>query len=42
LPGAEEDLERLRGLAERGRVTLLTATAELDLSHVAVLHELLS
>jgi uncharacterized protein YeaO (DUF488 family) len=42
LAGAEDDLERLRGLAERGRVTLLTATADLDLSHVAVLKELLS
>jgi uncharacterized protein YeaO (DUF488 family) len=42
LQGAEDDLERLRGLAKRGRVTLLTATAELDLSHVAVLKEVLS
>jgi uncharacterized protein YeaO (DUF488 family) len=42
LAGAEEDVERLRGLAQRGRLTLLTATAELDLSHVAVLTEILS
>ena len=37
-----EDVERLRGLAEVGPVTLLTATADLSLSHVAVLIELLT
>ena len=37
-----DDVQRLRGLAEDGPVTLLTATADLDLSHVAVLAELLS
>jgi uncharacterized protein YeaO (DUF488 family) len=42
LAKAEDDLERLRGLAKRGRVTLLTATAELSNSHVAVLKKLLS
>jgi uncharacterized protein YeaO (DUF488 family) len=39
---ATDDVERLRGLARRGRVTLLTATADLSLSHVAVLTDLLS
>jgi len=36
------DVERLRALAKDGPVTLLTATADLSLSHVAVLIELLS
>ncbi|MGI5467743.1 DUF488 domain-containing protein [Streptomyces sp. CA-132043] len=35
-PGSEA-LERLRGMAADGPVTLLTATKELDLSHVTVL-----
>ena len=42
LADAEDDVKRLRGLAKRGRVTLLTATADVSLSHVAVLVELLS
>jgi uncharacterized protein YeaO (DUF488 family) len=42
LADADDDLKRLRGLAKRGPVTLLTATADLSLSHVAVLKELLS
>jgi len=37
-----EDVERLRTLAKDGPVTLLTATADVTLSHVAVLIELLS
>jgi uncharacterized protein YeaO (DUF488 family) len=36
-----EDVQRLRGLVKDGPVTLLTATAELSLSHVAVLIPLL-
>ena len=36
-----EALERLRGYRRDGRVTLLTATRDLDLSHAAVLATLL-
>ncbi|WP_406212621.1 DUF488 domain-containing protein [Streptomyces decoyicus] len=38
---ARRALERLRGLAEEGPLTLLTATKELSASHVAVLTEVL-
>ncbi|MEU9501453.1 DUF488 family protein [Streptomyces sp. NPDC048196] len=38
---AGEALERLRGLADQGPLTLLTATKEVPLSHVAVLVEVL-
>ncbi|MFG3118847.1 DUF488 domain-containing protein [Streptomyces sp. NPDC048197] len=38
---AGEALQRLRGLADQGPLTLLTATKEVPLSHVAVLVEVL-
>ena len=40
-PPAADALARLRALAARRRVTLLTATKEVDLSQAAVLAELL-
>ena len=40
-PGAREALARLRSLAEKRPVTLLTATKDLDLSQAAVLAGLL-
>ena len=40
-PPAVDALARLRALAARGRVTLLTATKELDLSQAAILAGLL-
>lgn len=39
---AQEGLERLRALAERGPVTLLTATRDIEHSHAAVLVDLLN
>ena len=41
-PGPREALGQLRALAESGRLTLLTATKELNLSQAAVLAELLT
>lgn len=38
---ARAALERLRGLADEGRLTLLTATRDVDHSQAAVLRELL-
>jgi uncharacterized protein YeaO (DUF488 family) len=40
-PGPREGLDRLRGLAADGPMTLLTAARDLDISHAAVLAELL-
>ena len=40
-PGGQQALARLRALAAKGPVTLLTATRELSLSQAAVLAELL-
>ena len=40
-PGPTDALARLRGEAASGRLTLLTATKELDLSQAAVLADLL-
>jgi uncharacterized protein YeaO (DUF488 family) len=40
-PGPAEAVSRLRALAEKGPVTLLTATRQLSLSQAAVLAELL-
>lgn len=39
--GAQEALERLRGLAAEGPLTLLTATKDASSSHAAVLAEVL-
>ncbi|WP_189098462.1 DUF488 domain-containing protein [Streptomyces kronopolitis] len=39
--GAPEALERLRGLAAEGPLTLLTATKDVSFSHAAVLTEVL-
>ncbi|MFF4268116.1 DUF488 domain-containing protein [Streptomyces virginiae] len=41
-PGAVAELDRLRGLAEAGPITLLTAVKDPASSHAAVLAELLS
>lgn len=41
-PEAVAELDRLRGLAEAGPVTLLTAVKDPESSHAAVLAELLS
>ncbi|MFF7177710.1 DUF488 family protein [Streptomyces sp. NPDC008121] len=41
-PAAAEALERLRGLAERGTITLLTAAKDPSASHTAVLERLLA
>lgn len=40
-PERAEALDRLRALAERGTLTLLTATAQADISQAAVLADLL-
>jgi uncharacterized protein YeaO (DUF488 family) len=40
-PERAEALDRLRALAGRGTLTLLTSTARADISHAAVLAELL-
>ncbi|KAF4410614.1 MULTISPECIES: DUF488 domain-containing protein [Streptomyces] len=40
-PERRQALDRLRELAREGRLTLLTATKDLDLSHVGVLAEAL-
>jgi uncharacterized protein YeaO (DUF488 family) len=41
-PGPQEALDQLRALAAGGRLTLLTATKELNLSQASVLAELLT
>lgn len=41
-PAHADGLARLRGLTERGEVTLLTATRDLTHAHTAVLTELLA
>ncbi len=38
----DDEVQRLRGIAGRGRLTLLTATSELALSHVTVLAEVIA
>ena len=38
----DDEVRRLRGVAGRGRLTLLTATSELALSHVTVLAEVIA
>jgi uncharacterized protein YeaO (DUF488 family) len=40
-PAAKESLERLRGFTGKGTLTLLTATREVNVSHAAVLADLL-
>jgi len=42
LATAGEDLASLRRAAKRGRLTLLTATKDLDTSHAAVLAEVIT
>ncbi|MEV5978511.1 DUF488 family protein [Streptomyces sp. NPDC052114] len=41
-PGRAEELDRLRGLARTGRLTLLTATKDLPHGHVRVLVDVLN
>jgi uncharacterized protein YeaO (DUF488 family) len=40
-PAAKEGIERLRGIADGGKLTLLTATREVNVSHAVVLADLL-